>query len=388
MAGQRDQPPLRVAMDVTALLDRPTGVGVVTGHLLAGLHARPDLVLRAFALTWRGRRAAPAAVPAGVPVVRRPAPARPLRAAWKRLDLPPVECWTGPVDVVHGPNFVVPPARRAAEVVTVHDLTCVRYPELCTPDTLAYPRLLQRALRRGAWVHAVSQFVADEVVEVLGAAPDRVVAIPNGAPAPVVGRADRGRRLAGLPPDPNGSDGYVLALGTVEPRKDLVSLVRAFTRLADRHPGLHLVVAGPDGWGADALADAVFRCADGTRRRIRRLGWVSDEERADLLVGARVVAYPSVYEGFGLVPLEAMAAGVPVVTTAAGAIPEVVGDAAEVVPVGDVEALAGAIDAVVGDPEHRARLRRRGHDRLLAFSWERATADLAALYHRAADDRR
>ncbi|MDQ3145333.1 MAG: glycosyltransferase family 1 protein, partial [Actinomycetota bacterium] len=141
---------LRVAFDATPLLGVRTGVGAFTASVLEGLALRPDVDVTAFAVTWRGRDALAAMVPAGVALPRRPMAARPLRELWARSDVAPVEWWTGPVDVVHGTNFVVPPGRDAAEVVTVHDLTAVRFPELCTPDTLRWPALLRRALDRGA----------------------------------------------------------------------------------------------------------------------------------------------------------------------------------------------------------------------------------------------
>src|SRR5699024_10433228 len=112
-----------------------------------------DLEVIAFGVTWRGRDELGPSMPAGIDVVGRPMAARPLRQAWRRADVPPIELWTGPVDVVHGPNFVVPPTRKAAELVTVHDLTCVRFPQLCTADTLEYPDLIRRAVRRGATIH-------------------------------------------------------------------------------------------------------------------------------------------------------------------------------------------------------------------------------------------
>jgi glycosyltransferase involved in cell wall biosynthesis len=370
--------PITVALDVTSLIGHRTGVGVLAAHLVDGLAARDDVRLRAFAVTWRGRDALADALPPGVEVARRPMAARPLREVWRRVDRPAIETWVGPVDVVHGPNFVVPPARRAAEVVTVHDLTAWRFPELVDAATAAYPALVARALRRGAWVHAPSQAVADEVVTELGAEPERVVAVSNGAPdlgpdGPGRGAA-AGRSLA-------GAERYVLAVGTVEPRKDLPGLVRAFDAVAADDPDLHLVVAGADGWGADALDAAVAGAAH--RDRVVRLGWVDDAARAALLRGAAVVAYPSVYEGFGLVPLEAMAAGVPVVTTRAGAIPEVVGDAAELVDVGDVDALAGALARVLTDDARRAELVAAGHVRRAAFSWSVTVDGVADLYRRA-----
>jgi glycosyltransferase involved in cell wall biosynthesis len=296
--------------------------------------------------------------------------ARPLRELWKRVDWPPATWWTGAVDVVHGLNFVVPPAGRAAELVTVHDLTCVRFPELCTADTLQYPALIRRALGRGAHVHAVSEFVADEVCEVFAAPRERVHVVANGVGAPEGGDADRGVARAGGP--------YVLALGTIEPRKDLPSLVAAFDAVATTHADLRLVVAGPDGWGTDAYTAAVRGAAH--RDRIVRLGWVDDATRADLLAGASVFAYPSRYEGFGLPPLEAMAAGTPVVTTRAGALPEVVGDAALLVAPGDADELAAAIARVLDDAGEAKRLVEAGRRRVGAFSWDAAADQLVGVY--------
>jgi glycosyltransferase involved in cell wall biosynthesis len=373
---------LRLALDTTSLIGARTGVGTFTAELLARLATRPGLEVTAFAVTRRGAKAMAHDLPAGVTAVRRPMVARPLRWCWTRSDHPPIEWWTGAVDVVHGPNFVVPPSRRAAEVVTVHDLTCVRYPEMCTPDVLQVPGLLRRAIARGAWVHTVSEFVAAEVVEAFDVDPSRVVAIPNGSPSAVPATAgvtaQAGRAAA-------GAERYVLALGTLEPRKDIPTLVRAFDQVADDDPDLVLVLAGPDGWGADQVTAAVTSARHGDR--VRRLAWVDDRTRRSLLVGAEVVAYTSVYEGFGLPPLEALASGTPVVATRAGALPEVLGDAAAWAVAGDPTSVAAALSAVLGDPGRGAEIVASGRERLALHSWDRTVDRLVELYGRAADAR-
>lgn len=364
---------MRVAIDVMPLLLPRTGVGNFTWHLVEGLAARPDVEVVAFAATWRGRNSLRDAVPPGVETVSRPMAARPLRLCWARWDRPAIETWTGPVDVVHGPNFVVPPARDAAQVVSVHDLTVVRHPEFCTRDTLAYPRLIKRAIGRGAWVHTISAFV-DDIVQEFGADPERVVAIGNGSTQ--IDRVDPavGHRLA-------GGDRYVLALGTIEPRKDLPSLVAAFDRLADRFGDLRLVVAGPDGWGTDAFESALSAATH--RDRVVRLGWIDDDARAALLCGASVFAYPSIYEGFGFPVLEAMSAGVPVVASAVGGIPDTARDAATLVVPGDVEALASAIGELLEDPALAARRIEAGQANLDRFSWAETVDQMVDLYERA-----
>ncbi|MGI8756036.1 MAG: glycosyltransferase family 4 protein [Acidimicrobiales bacterium] len=382
-AAGRAGPSLRVTYDATSLLDRPTGVGVFAREVLAGIGDRPDLDVTAMAVTWRGRGRLADQVPAGVSVAGRPVPARLARAAWLRTDQPSARALAGPADVVHGPNFVVPPGGGAAEVVTVHDLTALHFPELCTPDVLAWPPLLERALARGAWVHTVSHFVADELRDRFPMAPDRVVAIPNGLrppPPAVPGRSDAaaGRRLA-------GGDRFVLALGTVEPRKDLPSLVAAFDTLAGDDANLRLVIAGPDGLGAEALTAARDHATH--HRRIVRLGWVDDHHRLALLRAASVVAYPSRYEGFGLVPLEALAVGTPVVATSVGALPEVLGDAAILVAPSDPDALAAALaDELAGDARRVDRL-AAGARRVAAYRWDDTVDALVDLYRCAASAR-
>jgi glycosyltransferase involved in cell wall biosynthesis len=374
---------LAVAIDATPLLGARTGIGVFCAGALGALGARQDLDVRAYAVSWRRRGRLVPLVPRGVQVRQRAMPARPLLALWRHLEHPPVEWFVGDVDVVHGTNYVVPPTRRAARVVSVHDLTVWRYPELSHGATLVYPEFVRRALDAGAWVHTHTQFVADEVVGTLGADPERVRAVFPGVPArrqPLdPPEAERGRPPIPLP---EGTRRYVLAVGTIEPRKDYPGLVKAFDRVAGDVRDLALVVVGAEGWGAEAFAVAL---ADSPwRNRIVRPGFLADEQLDRLMAGAAVLAYPSVYEGFGFPPIEAMAAGVPVVATAAGSVPEVVGDGAVLVAPGDADALAGAIAHVLDDDAARAALVARGRARAAMFDWEHCGAGLADLYRAAA----
>jgi glycosyltransferase involved in cell wall biosynthesis len=375
---------LRVALDATPLLGLPTGVGAFCGGALAALAERPGVDVRAYAVSWRRRRLIEGRLPAGVAARQRPMPARPLHALWGRRDGPPLEWFIGTTDVVHGTNFLVPPTRRAAAVVSVHDLTPLHHPELCNEATLAYPGLIGRALGRGAWVHTDSAFVAGEVVEAFGADPARLRVVHPGVPElPVPTETEATATLARLLPP--GTGRYCLAVGTAEPRKDLPGLVRAFSAVADRHADVALVLAGPPGWGEQALASAV--AASGARDRIVRTGWVEQAELAALLGHASVLAYPSLYEGFGFPPLQAMRAGVPVVATRAGSLPEVLGDGALFVDAGDHEGLVEALDAALGDEGLRSRLIAAGTAWCARYTWERCGAGLEALYRDAADGR-
>jgi glycosyltransferase involved in cell wall biosynthesis len=356
---------ITVGVDLAPLLGQRTGIGVAVEGMMRSLGSHPDLSLVAWGLTGTGWRRLAGALP-GSRSARAPMPAGPLLRVWARTDHPNVEWWTGPIDVVHGTNFVVPPARRAARVVSVWDLSALRFPELSTPTARRYPQLVRRAIERGATVHTASHAMADEIVLHLRAEPERVRVCPLGVDLPAVSA-----------PGPS-TDGppYILALGTAEPRKDLPGLVSAFDRLATRHPAVELHIVGPAGWGEAELTGAIARARH--RARIRRLGWVADVSAT--LRGATVLAYPSRYEGFGLPPLEAMAQGVPVVATAAGAIPEVLGDAALLVPPGDPERLAEALDEVLRDPDERERLVSAGRARAARYPWSATGDALMALY--------
>ena len=361
---------MRVALDATPLLGSPTGIGNFVTGALAGLGERDDVALSAYCLSWRGWRALQGRVPAGVTAHARPLPAGALLRAWKALPFPRAEWFTGKADVVHGTNFVVPPTSRAAAVVTVHDLTAVRYPELCTPISLRYPDLVRTAVRRGAWVHTPSQFVADEAVELLGVPADRVRAVHSGIPAlPEAGQH--------TPLD----HPYLLAVGTIEPRKGFPALVAAFDAVAAAHPDLRLVIAGPAGWDKAAFDEA--RDRSGHADRVIWLGYVDDQRRTALLRGATAFAFPSIYEGFGFPPLEAMCAGVPVVAAAAGALPEVLGDAALLVGAHDVDGLAAALLKVVDDSAVRERLIAAGRTQIAKYSWGRCGTGLLDLYRTA-----
>ncbi len=377
--GTRSDQGPRVAIDVTPLIGARSGVGGALADIIDALGALDvPPVLLPYALSLRARRARPD-LPPDTHFV--PLPARFLLRAWVRFDWPRVDAFLGRADVVHATNYLTPPTRHAA-LVTVYDLSFVRFPELCTPEVRAFDPVLQRAIGRGAVVHTSSEFVAAEIEERYGPGlleNDRVVVVPLG-----VSRLGDASRLPPSMRDRLGGAPYILAIGTLEPRKNYPALVRAFAKIAADDHDVRLVIAGRDGPACAAVDAEVANLPPVARSRVVLGGAVDDAARRALLEGAAVVVYPSLYEGFGLPVLEAMACGVPVVTTRVGAIPEVAGDAALLVDPNDTDALAGEVARVLRDGTLRASLVARGRDRAQQFSWSATARGLDTLYRRLA----
>jgi glycosyltransferase involved in cell wall biosynthesis len=359
---------LRVTLDATPLLGNQTGIGVFTQALLNALLTVDDLEVAAFGLTGRNTHVLNEALPQNVSHNTSAMPAAVLTRLWKFVDHPKLDRWMNAGDVVHGTNFVVPPARNAARVVTVHDLTAVRYPQLCTPASRRYPELVRAAVKSGAHVHTLSRSAANDVQELLAVPSHRVHVIPPGIdPHPASSNA------AVTPSAP-----YIFAIGTIEPRKDFPTLVKAFDIIASTNPDVQLLIAGDRGWGADAFDHALEDAQHASR--IRVLGRISADQYDGLLRGASVLAYPSLYEGFGYPPLEAMRVGVPVVATNVASLPETCGDAAVLVEPRKPDALADALEKVLTDTNLREHLVKLGHERVLSLRWDEAATKFVALY--------
>jgi glycosyltransferase involved in cell wall biosynthesis len=301
-------------------------------------------------------------------------PARLLRAAWARMPLPPVEWLAGRVDVFHATNFVLPPARRAAGVLTVHDLTYLRFPSMVTAATARYTTLVPRGLDRGATVCTPTAAVAAEVMEAYRLPPERVVVTPLG----VAEAWSRAR-----PPEPAWLDAhalpprYLLFVGSREPRKGLDTLLAAYRELLAGSPDAPpLVLAGPPGWGEALDLDGL---PDGS---VRLPGYLPEADLMRLVAGAAALVFSSRYEGFGLPPLQALARGTPVVASDLPALREVLGEAADFVPVGDQGGLAAALAAVLKD-DGGAGGRRARRQHAAGFTWEGCARATVAAYRRA-----
>jgi glycosyltransferase involved in cell wall biosynthesis len=356
---------MKVAVDATPLLGQRSGVGRYLGGLLEGLHEIPDApepLLTLFSI----RGSVPAPHPPGTSMAPRRAPARLLNKAWKRVPFPPVELLTGRVDVFHGTNFVLPPLARAAGVVTVHDLTYLRFPETVDDNVRQYRHLVPQSVRRAARVIAISQAMAEELAAEYHLSDERLVVAPLGVSpewaeaAPLTAQR---RAELGLP------EHYFLFVGNREPRKNLVTLLRAHAAARAADPDIPpVVLVGPAGWG-DAWGGHTP-----DPRHVRLAGYLSDADLRSAVAGAVALCAPSRYEGFGLTVLEAIATGAPVLASDIPAHREVAGGLATLLPVQDVdawaEALVAAGHASVRSPADLAK--RRAH--ASRFTW-RACAE-------------
>ena len=363
-------PGLRVAVDVTPLLGVRTGVKQCVEHLLRALPAvAPDIVVVPYVLS-RAARGRADELPFATRFLRLPAGVA-IRT-WGFVDHPRVDRVLHDVDVVHGTNFVVPPTRRP-RTVTVHDAYCLVHPSECDPAVRPFKRAVGHAIARGAWVHVSTRSIGKQIVELYDA--PRVARVPFGVPA--LGEAGR---------VPRGLIGpYILAISQLDARKRHEHLVRAFRTVASWNPSLQLAIAGPDGNAKDAVERAIKGLPADIARRVFLLGRVDEPTRVALLRNAAVLAYPSADEGFGFPVLEAMSAGVPVVATRVGGLPEVTAGAAVLIPVeDDPGALVEALRRVVTDEDVRTRLVRRGHRRVGELTWDDHARGMAELWRRAA----
>jgi glycosyltransferase involved in cell wall biosynthesis len=305
----------------------------------------------------------------------------PLEQYLLALELP----LQGKMDVVHCTDFIPPFYYRGPTVITIHDLAFLLYPHFLTRKAARYYGLIDRAVRRADHVIAVSESTKRDIVRLTGTPERKITVIYEAADAvyapihdPEV--LDRIHQKYHLP------EQYVLFVGTIEPRKNLPTLIRAYKGLIDNYKSeADLVIVGKQGW----LYDDVYLLVEqlGLQKRVHLLGRVPGVDLLYLYNASRMLVLPSYYEGFGLPPLEAMACGVPVVVSDTSVMPEVVGDAALRVAHEDVEGFTVAMWRLLTDDDLRSDMIAKGHKRVKCFSWERAARETLEVYRKVTEKR-
>ncbi|MEA3334588.1 MAG: glycosyltransferase family 1 protein [Chloroflexota bacterium] len=308
---------------------------------------------------------------------------RPLqRILWEQLALPAL-IDRHDLDLIHGTVNINPIIARCPSVISVHDLSFWHYPKAFPTFQRHYLRtMVPRSVQTATRVIAVSEATRQDVINAWQVSPERIDVVYNGVdegfePAPSA-RVAEFRRQKGLP------ERFILHLGTLEPRKNLVHLVAAFDRVKSVVPdasNLKLVLAGGKGWGYDSIFEEVAK--RNLQQDVLFPGYVPDEELVWWYRAAAVFAYPSMLEGFGLPVLEAMASGTPTVTSMRSSLPEVAGDAAILVDPESQDSLSDALIAILEDQDLADRLVQLGLQQAARFSWQRTAIETAAVYRKA-----
>jgi len=357
--------PLRVFLNASSLPERPAGAGVYVLELAAALAAHPGVeVVVATRAPLSGTEHV--AVPGG-------GAAR--HFGWELLRLGEAVERSG-ADVYHGTHFYTPRRLPVPRVATIHDLTFFRLARRYGFAHREYYRAIARSARWAQRVIVPSRAVATDVVRYLGLAPERIRVIPE-APRRGLGPASEDEVTAlrvrlGLPGP------YLLCLGTAEAGKRAVDAIRALPYLRERHPEVVVALAGNPGRLSGALDAEVARL--GIADAVRFLGYVADGDLAALFTGAEALVFPSLFEGFGLPPIEAMACGTPVIAADAPAMDEVLAPAAVFVPLRDPAAIARAAYGLMDDPGWRAEVSRRSLELAGQYSWKRVAEETVAVY--------
>jgi len=391
---------MRVGFDIGPITRARSGVGNYCLELLRALLEIDGLDVSGFAASTR--RLDLEAL--GRPLARRhlPVPTRVMYQVWSLLGMPAVDSMLGGVDVYHATNYFLPPVKRAKRVLTIHDVAFKKHPELCSPKIVGpFSAKVAAFAREADAVIADSESTRTDTIKLLGVKPERVHTVrlavdwafrpmPYEKAFEIVEKKYDIRRP------------YLLFVGTIEPRKNLLGLLKAFRQVRSQYPH-QLVIAGAKGWGfnevsnlaygddwgvlGESLAIGELGVSGGVNRKLQdklrqviMTDYVEQMDMSALYRAADAFMFPSFYEGFGLPVLEAMACGCPVITANNSSLPEVGGDAAEYCDAHDVDSIADAMRRVLSSAELREQMTQRGFAQAAKFSWKQTAEQTAAVY--------
>lgn len=369
---------MRILVDYRSALRQRTGVGEYLHALIGAYQQTYHDQVTIFSSSWKDRVGPAVATALHARVVDRRIPVRALNYLWHRRSWPPVELLAGDTDIAHAGHPLLIPTRRAAQVITIHDLDFLTNPERTSAEIRRdYPELAAAHARRADAIITSTAHARDLVVSTFGVAEDRLYVCPPGVPV-----------WATLGHQPNvPASGHILFLGTLEPRKNLGVVLDAYEQLIARRATVApLVIAGGASAAAESWLDRIARSP--LSSSVTRLGYVAQDAREALFAGARALVLPSLNEGFGLTALEAMAAGVPVIASNRGSLPEVIADGGLLLESDDPSAWAAALERISTDTEWATRLAAAGLARARAFTWATTVSRLHQAYTDAIERRR
>ncbi len=356
---------MKVCIDIQSAIAQRAGVGRYTKALVEQLGplAGNDEV-RLFFFDFK-RQGAPFLVSGAEMRSISWCPGRLVQRAWKTVGWPPFDLFSGSADVYHFPNFIIPPLQEGRMIVTVHDVSFIRFPDAAEPKNLRYlNQQIRKTINRADLILTDSQFSADEICDCLQVSPERVRAIHLGL-TPNMQRASE-ETIAAMRSDLKLSTPYLLFVGTLEPRKNIPFLIEAFEQMTAFDGDL--VVAGMKGWKYEPILDRLNVSTH--RDRIHYLEYVDERWLPALYSAAELFMFPSLYEGFGFPPLESMRCGTPVLSSRAGSLPEVLGDAAIYVDSYDPNTWAETAQQLLNDASLLDRLRAMGLAHAASYRWE------------------
>lgn len=374
---------MRIGIDYTSAARQGGGIGRYTRELVTALLTSPAAQEHTFALLagtaglgekWQIERSRLTSLAGPERLLLRSVPLTDdwMARIWHRLRIPfPANALTGRINLFFAPDFLLPPLASSVPAwAMIHDLSFVRHPETFPPQLRDYlTETVPRSVQRADHILTNSEWTRNDVMELLNLPSDRVTALYLGISPHFVPEATPEERQVlarryGLSLRP-----YVLAVGTVQPRKNHRGLIAAVELLREQME-VELIIAGGKGWLGEPVLEAARE-----RPWVRMLGFTPDEDLPALYRQAAVLAFPSIYEGFGFPPLEAMACGTPVVASNSSSMPETIGDAGILINPLDTDALADALHTVLTNPSLRESLRVKGLARAAAFTWARTASE-------------
>jgi len=370
---------MKIGIDYTSAATQGAGIGRYTRELMRALLALPSDNRYSFFYASRSHVDESKIQTPNSKIQRLPIHDKWLMRGWQRLRLPlPVELIVGRVDLFHSPDFTLPPTLPGvATLLTVHDLSFIRDPDSAWPSLRAFlNKAVPRSVKRATHVLADSQATKDDLIELCGTPAAKITVLYSGVDArfmPIRDQAEIDRVCAKYRlPQP-----FILSVGTLQPRKNYGRLIEAFAQIATARPH-HLIITGGKGWMYETIFEQVKQ--SGLEGRVHFPGFVDDADLPALYSAANLFAYVSIYEGFGLPLLEAMACGTPVIGSNTSSLPEVIGDVGLQVDPRNVDDIARALQQMIDQPALRERSIGLGLERAKTFTWEKAARELLAIY--------